>query len=154
MGVNVPRLVALLEVEAVTRIQRRTAEGRDINDRPFAGYSPSYRQALGRGGEGLDVDLTLTGGLLKSVHVVDTRTTGNETTIVIAPGTGTSPRVSLVDGVARRTGGRSDTHNVVGYYLHVGTPRMPARPWLALSPSDRKAMREVLYRASVLLAGK
>lgn len=153
MGVDVSRFVKTLEVEAVARIQRRTASGFDIFDKAFAGYSTQYTKALVRGGEGTSVDLSLTGGLLKSVHVVSTTTTGTTTTIVIAPGTGTSPAVSLGGGVAKRTGSRTTSHNEVGYYLHHGTPTMRARPWLALSPKDRRDMRAVLESASKLMAG-
>jgi hypothetical protein len=39
---------------------------------------------------------------------------------------------------ARRidTGRRSPEHNVVGYWLHYGTPKMRARPWMGLDPSQ------------------
>jgi hypothetical protein len=153
MSVNLQHLVKVLQVEAVARIQRRTASGTDIRDRPFEGYSAGYVKALLAGGEGTSVDLTLTGALLKSVQVIRTVREGRRITIVIAPGTGTSPAVSLAKGRARRTGGRSTSHNVVGYHLHHGTPHMRARPWLALSPKDRARMRAAIYRASLVRGG-
>jgi len=153
MKVDIERLIETLKVEAVARILRRTAGGTDMHDRPFKGYSAGYLKALGEGGEDSRVDLRLTGGLLNSVKVVRVERRGNTTTIVIAPDTGTSPAVTLGDGKAKRTAKRGPPHNVVGAYIHRGTPRMPARPWLGLSPKDRAAMRTVLYRAAVPRGG-
>ena len=149
MAIDVDRLVAILKTEAIARILRRTAQGIDANDRPFAGYSAGYLQALGEAGEDSRVDLRLTGGLLNSVKVIGVRRVGNTTTIIIAPDTGTSPAVTLGDGKAKGARKRGLPHNVVGAYLHRGTPRMKARPWLRLSPKDRAAMRTVIYRASL-----
>jgi hypothetical protein len=43
-------------------------------------------------------------------------------------------------GGARKTGQRSPPHNVLGAYLHHGTPRMPARPHLGLTPDEGKRL--------------
>lgn len=45
---------------------------------------------------------------------------------------------------ARRiaTGKQSPPHNVIGYWLHFGTPRMRARPWMGLDPTQEKYLRE------------
>lgn len=45
---------------------------------------------------------------------------------------------------ARRidTGRRSPPHNVVGYWLHHGTPKMRARPWMGLDPKQEAYLRE------------
>jgi hypothetical protein len=67
--------------------------------------------------------------------------------IVIAPDSGTSPTVSLADGRAQRTPRRGPPHNALGRWLHYGTPRMPPRPWLRLSPKDRLGIRTMLRRA-------
>lgn len=146
--VNADRMVAILKTEAVSRIIRRTDKGIDADDKPFRGYSSGYLRALLEGGEDTSIDLRLTGGLLNSVRVVRVeRVSAHVTRIVIAPDNGTSPAVRLADGRAQRTARRGPSHNLLGRWLHYGTPRMPARPWLRLSPKDRQAMRAVLKRA-------
>lgn len=146
--VDVDKMVATMKTEAVSRIIRRTGNGVDANDKPFAGYSSGYLRALLEGGEDTRVDLRLTGGLLNSVRVVRVeRVSRNITRIVIAPDAGTSPAVVLADGKAKRTARRGPPHNLLGRWLHYGTPRMRPRPWLALSPKDKAAMRAVLKRA-------
>lgn len=146
--VDVERMVAILKTEAVSRILRRTAQGVDATDKPFVGYSSGYLRALMEGGEATSVDLRLTGGLLNSVRVVRVeRVSAHVTRIVIAPDSGTSPAVSLADGRAQRTARRGPPHNALGRWLHYGTPRMPPRPWLRLSPKDRLGIRTMLRRA-------
>jgi hypothetical protein len=153
MRLDTEALVATLKTEAVSRILRRTARGIDADDKPFAGYSAGYTRALMAGGESVDVDLRLTGGLLNSVKVIEVKRVGSSTVITIGPDTGTSPAVSLGQGRARRTGKRSPSHSTVGYWLHHGTPHMRARPWLRLSPRDREGMRQAVYRASMQRGG-
>lgn len=121
-------------------IRERVARGLDVDGEPFAGYSARYRRALSDGGEGTNVDLLMTGGMLGSVRAVDVDVHGDAATVTIAPGTGTSAQVQLSDGVAHRTSRRSPPHNVLGAYLHYGTATAPARPWLGLSSEDRKSL--------------
>jgi hypothetical protein len=125
-------------------VLRRVDDGRDIFDRPFAPYSGSYMHALTEGGESTAVDLRLTGGLLNSVKLRETRQVSDGVELIFGPDTGTSPAVSLAGGRAKRTGGRGQPHNVVGYWIHHGTPRMPARPWLGLSPRDMETLARAL----------
>jgi len=146
--VNADRMVDILKTEAVSRIIRRTGSGVGAYDKPFAGYSSGYLRALLEGGEDTRVDLRLTGGLLNSVRVIRVeRISRNVTRVVIAPDAGTSPAVSLAEGRAKRTSRRGPPHNLLGRWLHYGTPRMRPRPWLALSKKDKAAMRAVLKRA-------
>lgn len=128
----------------------RVARGLDVDDKPFAPYSASYRETLGKMGESPSaVDLRLTGGLLNSVRLTRTEKGKDWVTLVFAPDAGASPQVrapSRGKPRAKRTGRRSAAHNVVGHWLHHGTPRMRPRPWLGLSPKDRQKLRELLDR--------
>jgi hypothetical protein len=53
---------------------------------------------------------------------------------------------------ARRidTGRRSPPHNIVGYWLHFGTPTMRARPWMGLDPKQEayllKRIAEIMWK--------
>jgi hypothetical protein len=139
---------------------QRVDAGRDINDKPFAPYSPNYRAALALAGEDPKVDLRLTGGLINSVKVRRiVRKADGIVVVHIGPDAGTSPRVPLAppwvvnDPAARaawaqhpprRKGRRGPAHNVVGAYLQQGTATMPARRWLGLSPRDLQDLRRML----------
>lgn len=127
----------------------RTAAGRDMYGRPFAPYSARYRAALADAGEDGRVDLRLTGGMLNSVKARDVAVTPTSATVTVGPDTGTSPRVVLADGVARRTGQRGPAHAVVGFWLHHGTPHMRPRPWAGLDDRDRKSLARALERAGL-----
>lgn len=135
------KALSLVSSMAIGAIKRRTGKGIDIDGDPFRPYSSAYRRALTEGGEDPSkVDLRLTGGMLNSVKELRRQITDRRATAWIGPDTGTSPRVSLRDGHAKRTGKRGPAHNLVGAWLHYGTHKMPARPWLGLSPKDRKAI--------------
>lgn len=127
----------------------RVNRGLDINDKPFAPYSSGYRRTLGKMGEAADVDLRMTGGLLNSVRLVKTEKGRGIITLHFAPDAGASPQVKAPQKGkprAQRTGRRSAAHNVIGYWLQKGTPRMRPRPWLGLSPKDRRTLLELLTR--------
>ena len=128
-------------------ILKRVSAGLDVNDRPFTPYSGSYMHQLVAGGEDVVVDLRLTGGMLSSVKLRETRRTADGLELVFGPDAGTSPAVSLAAGRAKRTGRRGPPHNVVGYWIHYGTPRMPARPWLGLSPRDAESLKKAIEAA-------
>jgi hypothetical protein len=167
----------VIDVEAIARraaalvpglILKRCSEGRDTSDKPFRPYSGSYMHALVFVGESTVVDLRLTGGMLNSVKLRETRKVPGGVELVFGPDTGTSPGVRLPppwvlsDPKAAaawkkkygsglpRTGKRSPPHNVVGYWIHHGTPKMPARPWLGLSPRDAASLRKALEAATVV----
>lgn len=50
---------------------------------------------------------------------------------------------------AQRTGFRGPPHNLLGLWLHRGGKGRAARPWLALSPDQRKWLREKLYALGI-----
>jgi len=130
-------------------IVRRTSKGISSMGSSFAPYRESYRQALQRGGEDPSVDLRLTGGLLNSVKVTSIDVSSNSLRFTIAPDAGTSPSVSLAGGRAKRTGGRSPPHNVLGYWIEHGTANMAARPWLGLTPDEERQLAVLLDKAKL-----
>lgn len=130
-------------------ILRRTDQGLDIKGSPFAPYRPAYRDALAAMGEDGKTDLRLTGGLLSSVKARSIETTPDGVRVTIAPDTGTSPQVYAADGKAKRSGKRGPTHNVLGYWLHHGTPTMQARPFMGLTPEQERDLLALLTKARV-----
>lgn len=143
---------------AVGHILERVDQGKDIHDRAFTGYSPSYKQALVEMGEGTATDIRLTGGMLNSLRVQSVEVVNGQAIVTIGPGTGTSPQVAPpAKGKARakRTGKRGPPHNLVGLWIHRGTSKMPARPWLGVSPQGLRELASHLMRASAAwLKGK
>lgn len=174
LAVDQKAVASFVAQQAIGRIKRRTARGVDMNDRPFAPYSRSYSRSLVAIGERLEVDLTLTGGLMRAIHVVREVAHRDRVIIVLGFRGTSSPRVAMPGGHwsdesiqswieshgggrAKRTGKQGPPHARVAYWLHHGTPKMPARPFFALSPSDVRAiLREVVRwnRAIVLHKGK
>ena len=145
--VDKARALSLVSALAIGAIKRRTGQGLDIDGKPFRPYSQTYRRMLVEGGEDPSkVDLRLTGGMLNSVAELRRRISGRRATAWIGPGTGTSPAVSLVNGRAKRLGRRGPAHNLVGAWLHFGTAKMPARPWLGLTPKDRDSIGRQLTK--------
>ena len=130
-------------------ILRRTDQGLDVKGSQFAPYRPAYRDALVAMSEDGKVDLRLTGGLLNSIKArsIDVSTDGVRVTI--APDTGTSPQVHASDGKAKRSGKRGPPHNVLGYWLHHGTPTMQARPFMGLTPDQERELLALLTKARV-----
>lgn len=130
-------------------IRKRTASGKDIHGNPFASYSSSYKARMAEGGEDPNrVDLTVTGGLIASINERSRSVHGNGGSVIIGPDTGTSPAVAFLKGRAKRTGKRGPAHNILGAWLHFGTPKMPARPFLGLTQKERQKISKALTRAS------
>jgi len=146
-------------------IIERVGRGIDINGQPFAPYSRRYRNFLKRGGEDQKIDLRLSGGLMNSVKARDAVLRADSVEVTIAPDTGTSPVWTPKSGSRaratragakgkdpvgayrmQRTGKQSPPHNVVGYWLHYGTPTMRARPWLGLDPKQRAYLLQMIAR--------
>lgn len=155
------KVATALAADVVGHIKRRVASGLDIRDRPFAQYSDSYKKKLIAMGENEShVDLWMTGGLLNSVHYVGKRIEGDRMTMIFSPDAGTSAQVTAKAGTGRRrakskgrvipaasrTGKRGPEHNLVGYWLHAGKGKMPARPWLGISPTGIKQLTNKLKR--------
>ena len=159
LRLDVRRLSQPLVPLIIGKIQERVRAGKDIFDHAFRGYSAGYKKTLSEMGEDPRVDLRLTGGLLNSLRLLRTTQSQDRVTLTIGVGTGTSAQVAsprrLKSGKrpktlrARRTGRRSPAHNILGAYLHKGTPKMPARPWLGLSPSQQRWLRTDRQRHAV-----
>jgi hypothetical protein len=48
-----------------------------------------------------------------------------------------------------RTGKRGPPHNVLGYWLHHGTPTMQARPFMGLTPEQQRELYQILAKAKI-----
>lgn len=127
----------------------RTDRGIDMNGKPFAPYSRAYREALAGASEDQKVDLRLTGGLMNSIKARNVEARPDGVTVTIAPDAGTSPAVVLGEGHAHRTGHRGPSHNVLGYWLHHGKGKLPPRPFMGLTPAQRKALMAALAKAGL-----
>jgi phage gpG-like protein len=149
--VPLDRIAKLVATLAPGLIRERTGKGLDVRDKGFVQYSKDYKDAKVAAGRNAGVNLTVTNGLLGSVAAVSVFVTEQGFTIVIAPGAGTSAAVQFVDGKATRTGKRSPTHSVLGAIHHYGRGRMPARPWLALSPKDLESLMRQLLAVGIAI---
>lgn len=149
--VPLDRIAKLVATLAPGLIRERTGKGLDVRDKGFVQYSKDYKDAKVAAGRNAGVNLTVTNGLLGSVAAVSVFVTEQGFTIVIAPGAGTSAAVQFVDGKATRTGKRSPTHSVLGAIHHYGRGRMPARPWLALSPKDMESLMRQLLAVGIAI---
>ena len=130
----------------VGMIQRRTAKGESWKGGRLADYSRSYKEALAEGGESAKVDLTLTGSYLADIKVLKETVAQDKATLLIGPGTGTSPQVTPKNGHMQQTGDRSPPHNILGGYLEYGTPKMRARPHLGLTPDERRRIAALISK--------
>ena len=149
--VPLERIAKLVATLAPGLIRERTGKGLDVKDKGFVQYSKDYKDAKVAAGRNAGVNLTVTNGLLGSVAAVSVVVTEQGFTIVIAPGAGTSAAVRFIGGVAKNTGERSPTHSVLGAIHHYGRGRMPARPWLALSPKDMASLMRQLLDAGIAI---
>ena len=140
------KMADLVAALAIGHVKKRTREGRDIHDRPFRPYSAMYRAQLAEGGEGTNVDLSVTGGLLNSVKLLRKDVRKDGFLVRIGPGSSTSPSVHFDGGAAKRTGRRGPAHNILGAWLHYGRGKLPARPWLGLSPQGRREINRAIER--------
>ena len=143
-----PKAVArFIASQAIGRIKRRIARSRDVRDRPFAPYSASYRRALVEGGRRTRVKLSLTGGLLRAIHVVREQVSRTHVLVVLGFRPTSSQQVRLRGGRARRSKSRyGPPHPRLASWLHHGTQHMPARPFFGLSPADRRLILRQLAR--------
>lgn len=128
----------------VGMIQRRTAKGDSWKGGRLADYKRSYKEALAEGGESAKVDLTLTGSYLADIKVLKETFGQDKASLLIGPGTGTSPQVTPSNGHMQQTGERSPPHNILGGYLEYGTPKMRARPHLGLTEAERKRIAALI----------
>lgn len=152
---DVAGLTKKLAPAILGRVLERTAKGIGSDGKPFRAYAPMTRERYTLMGEDAStVDLRLTGGLLNSVHLKSTLTSPTSATLVFGPDTGTSATVAPPEkGRARavRTGDRGPPHNLLGLWIHNGRGRMPPRPWLGLSPDDKKWVRALILKLGVFV---
>lgn len=166
--IDLGRAAKVLTPLIVGHIVDRVGKGLDTSGKPFAGYAPLTKDRLARMGEDAShVDLRLTGGLINSVKLLKKEILdGLVLEMTFGPDTGTSPQVapppkltksgkpSKAKPRAKRTGRRGPPHNVLGAWLQNGTSRMPARPWLGISPDGMDQIRDALTLAGIMRTGK
>jgi len=145
-GAKAGKLIAAFVPGAILR---RTDQGRSSIGAAFAPYRQSYREALAAMGEDQKVDLRLTGGLMNSIKARSIEASADGVRVTIAPDAGTSPAVHAAGGKAKRSGDRGPPHNVLGYWLHHGTPHMAARPFMGLTPDQERELYQLLVRAKI-----
>lgn len=56
---------------AIEKIRRRTIAGKDASGQPFRAYSPKYRERKAKELGGGEVNLTVSGGMLNALQIVD-----------------------------------------------------------------------------------
>ena len=141
------KIAELIASLVIGHIRERVGQGLDIDGRRMLPYSDEYREArnaLGR--NGAPVDLTMTGGLLGAVQVVE-RTTSS---ITVGVGTGTSRQVRPpTKGNRRKRRGerRGPPHNLVARWHQNGEGNNPRRRWFGVSPKgDREIRKEIARR--------
>lgn len=116
-----PPMMRALANKCLEIIKARCAQGLDITDRPFARYDEDYAKIVGG-----NVDLTVK----KNAVLFKTL----KATVRMVPG-GAVITIAPASGLA-----------VLGTLLQRGTPSMPARPWLGMSPRDLVVLRPAAER--------
>lgn len=131
-------------------ILRRTEKGLDANGQQFAPYSARYRKHLRDLGEDPKVDLRVSGGLMNSIKARSIEILKDAVRVVVAPDAGTSPvwtkRKDKAGRASRTIGKQSPPHNIVGYWLHHGTPKMRARPFMGLTAEQWRTLRAAIAK--------
>jgi hypothetical protein len=145
--VDIAKLAELIASLVIGHIRERVETGIDVDGKPMMPYSDEYqeaRNALGR--NTTPVDLTMTGGMINSVAVVE-RTPDS---ITIGVGTGTSRQVRPpTKGNRRKRRGerRGPPHNLLAKWHQNGEGNNPRRRWFGVSPKgDREIRAEVARR--------
>lgn len=148
-------VAALIKALVPGGIVERTGRGIDMHGRQFAAYSRRYLRQLQRMGEDPKVDLRLSGGLMNSIKARGVDITDNRVVVTVAPDTGTSPVWKAKAGgkksrSSRVQGKQSPQHNILAHYLHYGTAKIKARPFLGLTPEQTKslfdAIRKIMWK--------
>jgi len=134
----------------IGHIGERTENGIDIHGNEFADYSKDYGEARERSGRrGDPPNLTLSGGMLGSVQVVERSEVGSTARVVVGMDTGTSSQTRLPPkGTGKRkrrkrtsAGGRSPSHADLGLYHQEGMGHLPQREWFGVSPDGDASIR-------------
>lgn len=150
--VDVEALARLAAEAVVEHIVARVGEGLDVDDRAFLPYSAGYadeRRRLGRDAD--SVTLTMTGGLLNNVKVLEIKSTPDIAEAIVGVGTGTSRRLRAPPKTRNRskrrttrTAARGPEHVVVAQAHNEGLGNLPKREWFGVSPSgDESIERQV-----------
>jgi hypothetical protein len=145
-----PRIPVDLIAERVAsavigHVRERTEQGVDVDGNAFEPYSKAYAEGRARGGRRADPpNLTMSGGMLNSVQVLEREHTETASVVAIGPDTGTSPqrRTPPKTKPRKRTKseGRSPSHNDLGLYHQEGMGRLPQRRWLGVSPEGEASI--------------
>jgi hypothetical protein len=128
--VDQAKVAKLLGPLLVGEILNAVHEGVDVDGKPFEPYSPAWKAQLAAMGEGLEVDLRLTGGLLNSIKVLRVEERDGKTVLVIGPDTGTSPEVRPPAGAAgkiaraeKRRAKKLETASGLGHSIRAAAER-------------------------------
>jgi hypothetical protein len=139
----------------IGHVRKRVSESTSIHGRGFARYSEKYRKKRIRAGRAGHVSLLLSGGLMNHVREASRRIQdGARASITIAPGETASPRQIFRKGHLESTSELGPEHSRVGYWLHVGTAHMPARPWLGIAPRARPQLRKFVLSLRLFRLGR
>lgn len=147
---NARGIAALIKATVPGAILKRVDKGTDLENKQFAQYSRRYIETLQRMGEDTKVDLRLSGGLMNSVKARETIIRDDSVEVVVAPDTGTSPVWKAGDSgkgkasKSKRTDKQGPPHNKLATWLHYGTARMKARPFMGLTEEEwNRLLKEI-----------
>lgn len=146
--IDLSRALRMLEEAAIGEVQRNTMAGKDKNGAPLRPYSKSYREALQRGGESTDVDIHVTGGLLKSMKAIRGHAAGSSRLasaigeIEIGWGDTRSEQRRFADGAAKKTGKLGPPHRLLAAWLTRTRP-------IGLTKEARRRLADLVRRIGV-----
>jgi hypothetical protein len=148
MQVDTEAIARLAATAIVEHIVDRTSSGLDVNDDPFVGYSKQYRDDKQRLGRNIDPpDMTMTGGMINAVQIVEVNEGPFGHEAVVGVGTGTSRQLRPPPKSRKRsqrktktTGGRSASHNVMAEAHNEGLGHLPKREFFGVSPSGQASI--------------
>ena len=170
-------VVRRISPEITGMMKTRARKGLDVNGQPFAPYAPSTVEQYARGGESSKVDLTITGAMILGLaeRVAERLVAGGRAEMLFGPGSGTSEERRLVrhrtksgklttkslgknawgievgrsQGRAAKTGERSPPHTQHAAWIHFGTERMPARPFVGLTEAEEAAIGKLIAEVAL-----
>lgn len=128
-------------------IVERTQRGRDKNNRPFAGYSDSYKASkdFAIAGKSNAVDLTFTGDMLTDIQILETSVTGF-ITIGFEPNTAENDRAAWNRNNLRPTTPKRDFLGITQKDLD-----RIIRVYRAKTPEEREVDTAVRSQAAAII---